>query len=114
MQETVAKSSTGMTLRQTSRSVELLTGLSISHQIVHRLSQSVAEKIEGITVESDSLRKTNVLYIEGDGDLDGDLDGKPSEKRTPANKTWLYPRRCQGNWEASRLNPSRLLCLFLL
>lgn len=110
MQETVAKSSTGMTFRQTSRSVELLTGLSISHQIVHRSSQSVAEKIEGITVESDSLRKTNVLYIEGDGDL----DWKPSEKRTPANKTWLYPRRCQGNWEASRLNPSRLLCLFLL
>lgn len=68
--EKIAQLSTGMTYRQAERSVELLTNQTISHQTVHTIAQSVAEKIKetsGSELESVDKKKPEVLYIEADG-----------------------------------------------
>lgn len=57
-----------MTFRKASETLELLTDISMSHQTVHKITQSVAEKIsKSSSVETPELRRPKVLYIEGDG-----------------------------------------------
>lgn len=59
---------TGMTYRQASQSLELLTNQSISRQSLHRMTQTVAEKLKAsVLPEPETLRRPAVLYIEGDG-----------------------------------------------
>ncbi|MBG9368293.1 UPF0236 family protein, partial [Streptococcus sp. NLN64] len=68
--EKIAQLSTGMTYRQAGRSVELLTNQTISHQTVHAIAQSVAEKIKETSdseLDVSDKKKPEVLYIEADG-----------------------------------------------
>ncbi|HEL1178806.1 DDE transposase [Streptococcus equi subsp. zooepidemicus SzAM60] len=60
---------TGMTYRQASRSLELLTGIEISHQGIHNMVQRVGEKVMTSQLEEDDtkLRRPDYLFIEGDG-----------------------------------------------
>ena len=67
-QEKVSQLATGMTFRKASECLDLLTGISLSHQTVHQICQRVAEKIKSTPVsEPTSKRKPAVLHIEGDG-----------------------------------------------
>lgn len=66
--EKISELATGMTFRKASETLELLTDISMSHQTVHKITQSVAEKIsKSSSVETPELRRPKVLYIEGDG-----------------------------------------------
>ena len=66
--EKVSLLATGMTFRQASASLELLTGRTMSHQTIHGITQRVAEAIgKSELPPSEELRKPKVLYIEGDG-----------------------------------------------
>lgn len=66
--EKIAQLSTGMTYRQAASSIELLTNQTISHQTVHTIAQSVAEKIQRTSEpEPRDKRKPEFLYIEADG-----------------------------------------------
>lgn len=66
--ETISELATGMTFRKASECLELLTGISMSHQTVHTITQSVAEKLSQRSIaEGQELRNPKVLYIEGDG-----------------------------------------------
>lgn len=59
---------TGMTFRQASQSLELLTEQSMSHQTLHQMTQKVAEKIKEVVPDNhNDLRSPKVLYIEADG-----------------------------------------------
>lgn len=60
---------TGMTYRQASKSLELLTGIEMSHQGLHHLVQRVGEKLLTSQDESEAieLRRPDYLFIEGDG-----------------------------------------------
>ena len=66
--EKVGQLVTGMTYRQASKSLELLTNQSMSHQSLHTLAQSIAEKIHANqTPEESPLKCPKMLYIEADG-----------------------------------------------
>lgn len=60
---------TGMTYRQASTSLDLLTGIEMSHQGIHNLVQRVGEKVlsSQIELEESELRRPDFLFIEGDG-----------------------------------------------
>lgn len=66
--EKISELATGMTFRQASKTLDLLTAISVSHQTVHRMTQDVAEQIAQSRLSSlQTLKKPKVLYIEGDG-----------------------------------------------
>lgn len=67
---------TGMTFRQASTSLELLTDIAMSHQGIHNLVQRVGEKLLTSQVEPEEteLRRPEFLFIEGDGVWIGSQD----------------------------------------
>lgn len=67
---------TGMTFRQASTSLELLTDIEMSHQGIHNLVQRVGEKLLTSQVEPEEteLRRPEFLFIEGDGVWIGSQD----------------------------------------
>lgn len=67
-QEKISQLATGMTFRKASESLELLTGISMSHQTVHHICQEVAEKIKQTDLVEPLEKQTpEVLYVEADG-----------------------------------------------
>ncbi|MGT2787953.1 ISLre2 family transposase, partial [Streptococcus loxodontisalivarius] len=59
---------TAMTYRQASTTLELLTGIEMSHQGIHNLVQRVGEKVLEAQIEEETaLKSPDFLFIEGDG-----------------------------------------------
>lgn len=67
---------TGMTYRQASQSLHLLTDIEMSHQGIHNLVQRVGEKVVNSQVEptETELKRPEFLFIEGDGVWIGSQD----------------------------------------
>ncbi|HEL2218851.1 TPA: ISLre2 family transposase [Streptococcus suis] len=67
---------TGMTYRQASQSLHLLTDIEMSHQRIHNLVQRVGEKVVNSQVEptETELKRPEFLFIEGDGVWIGSQD----------------------------------------
>ncbi|HEM2543032.1 TPA: ISLre2 family transposase [Streptococcus suis] len=67
---------TGMTYRQASQSLHLLTDIEMSHQGIHNLVQRVGEKVVHSQVEptETELKRPEFLFIEGDGVWIGSQD----------------------------------------
>ncbi|MEQ9764913.1 ISLre2 family transposase, partial [Streptococcus sp. ZJ151] len=67
--EKVSLLATGMTYRQASSSLRLLTGIEMSHQEIHNLVQRVGEKLLNSqdVPETTELRRLEYFFIEGDG-----------------------------------------------
>ena len=100
---------TGMTFRQASTSLELLTDIKMSHQGIHNLVQRVGEKLLASQVEPEEteLRRPEFLFIEGDGVWIGSQD---KGKHLELKRGYIHEGVSQTGKRGELINPVYFGC----
>ena len=92
-----------MTFRKASECLELLTDISMSHQTVHKITQSVAEKIsKNNMTDHQDLKNPTVLYIEADGVWIGSQE---KYKHLEFKRGFIHEGVVRKNGRGSLINP---------